>query len=99
MLEAAGLSQAECARRLGVSKPLVCLWLSGERLPGIEACITIHGQAGPALHRRHLAWYKKQQKLTPVWTFSERLPEGVTPEAAREKCVAALASLVGEGTK
>ena len=34
-------------------------------------------------------------KQPPVWTFTEKLPQGVTPEQARERVVAALAGLVG----
>lgn len=36
-----GLSQAEFARRTGLSQPMVCLWLSGKRRPGLESALAI----------------------------------------------------------
>jgi transcriptional regulator with XRE-family HTH domain len=41
-----GWTQGELARRLGTSSGVVCRWLTGERLPGLDLALRVESLLG-----------------------------------------------------
>lgn len=48
-LKESGETQIEFAKRIGVSQPTVCDWLSGKITPSVENLITISSKTGLSL--------------------------------------------------
>jgi transcriptional regulator with XRE-family HTH domain len=78
MLERSGLSQAELARRAGISRSVLNVYLRGKREPGAEALMRIASAAGFDLQlaeRRPPVDPKRASKiLVQVLELAEALP-------------------------
>jgi transcriptional regulator with XRE-family HTH domain len=73
----AGLSQAELARRAGVSRPVVNAYERGSREPGAEVLERLVAAAGAHLHvssRREVDADRNARILTQVLDLAEELP-------------------------
>ena len=98
---AAGLSLPLLAEQFKVSCTTVGRWCSGERRAPASFLVFLQAAAigaVPELRERQERWRERHRTQSPTVRIELRLPTGITPEAAREKCVEALDSLAGEGT-
>ena len=93
-----GLTIAHLAEVLDCSDAAVSRYLSGQRTPPAALAYLLGGGDVLARHERwREATGRKRSRGAVTLEITTRLPKGMTAAQARERCLAALAVLAGEG--
>ena len=93
----AGLTLRQFAERVGRTATTVMRWERGtRRLKNHDARARVALVLGTATLQAYDVWFAKLRLAVPPFSFTTDLPDGMSREEAKRRCLAAIGVLAGE---